>query len=174
LTIFVPEQRAPTIHGDLCYILLSCGNVAFLDADDYGLVSHQEKWCLTNIGGYVSYKTYSQRKRIRHILHNILMEPPSGFVVDHKNGNPLDNRRENLRIATILQNNQNRCSNKNSTSPFKGVSWEEDRQKWRVQIFSDGKKIHIGRFDDQIEAAKAYNVQAAKYQGEFARLNTFD
>lgn len=99
-------------------------------------------------------------------MHVYLLKPPEGMLVDHINGDSLDNRRENLRIATVTQNNINtRLSRKEGT--FRGVHWEKRTRKWRVEL---GQKT-IGRFEDQIEAAKFYDKEAKLKYGEFAQLN---
>ncbi len=94
-----------------------------------------------------------------------------GTVVDHINGDGLDNRRENIRICSQSQNNRNRLPNKNSTSRFKGVSFKTEKGKWQAQISIEHKGIFIGYYDTEVEAAKAYDNAARKYHKEFAYLN---
>ncbi len=91
--------------------------------------------------------------------------------VDHINHNQFDNTNENLRIATKSQNNANRRKKSNTSSKYKGVSWKAYRDYWEVCIKVKGQYIYLGHFKDEIEAAKAYNVAALKYFGEFALLN---
>jgi hypothetical protein len=104
-------------------------------------------------------------------LHREIMSPPEGLLVDHKNGYSLDNRRANLRLATQSQNMQNRRKRKNATSQFLGVHFDKKRSLWTVAIFFEGKSVFLGRFENEIDAAKAYDAAAKKYYGEFARLN---
>jgi hypothetical protein len=105
-------------------------------------------------------------------MHRLMMNPPPGLLVDHRNGDSLDNRRANLRLATCSQNVQNSPKrNIKTTSRFIGVYLEKERGLWVVRITHQGKKIWLGRFDNEIEAAKAYDEAARKYHGEFARLN---
>ena len=104
-------------------------------------------------------------------MHRELMGSPAGLCVDHRNLNSLDNRRANLRLATNSQNAQNRGKMKNTFSRFIGVSFDKRGSQWKARIRSDGKKIYLGRFDSEIDAAKAYDEAAKKYHGEFARLN---
>lgn len=89
--------------------------------------------------------------------------------VDHANGNGMDNRRINLRIATPSQNGSNRKVSVRNKSGRKGVYWNKDMRKWHVQIRVQGERIHIGCFTDLEEAAMAYREAAIKYFGEFAR-----
>jgi hypothetical protein len=104
-------------------------------------------------------------------MHREIMQAPAGLFVDHRNNNGLDNRRSNLRPATHSQNMQNRGKRKNAGSIFMGVSFDKWTGKWKARIRSDGKKMYLGRFDIEIDAAKAYDEAARKYHKEFARLN---
>jgi hypothetical protein len=105
-------------------------------------------------------------------LHREIMNPPAGLLVDHKNLDSLDNRRTNLRLATHSQNQCNKSKTKSKTSSrFVGLSRDKTRGEWDVRLKHHGKRIWIGRFTDEIEAAKAYDRAAIKYHGEFARLN---
>lgn len=89
--------------------------------------------------------------------------------VDHINNNPLDNRKINLRICNRSQNLINRRLLGFNTSGFRGVS--KFRNKWQAYINYDRKRIHLGHFENKTDAAKAYNIAALKYHGEFVRLN---
>ena len=104
-------------------------------------------------------------------LHRLIMDCPSHLVVDHINGDSLDNRRANLRLATQSQNCCNKKKRKNTSSIFMGVCFEKAKNKWCARIRHSGKRIFLGRFDSEIDAAKAYDQAAKKYHGEFARLN---
>ena len=105
-------------------------------------------------------------------MHREIMNAPAGLLVDHKNRNPLDNRRANLRLATHSQNMQNRGKfRSNATSQFIGVCLVKKTGKWKAQIKHQKKYIFLGEFDSEIDAAKAYDAAAIKYHGEFARLN---
>lgn len=95
---------------------------------------------------------------------------PSGQI-DHINGDKLDNRIENLRDVTQNQNLYNKPSYRNSTSPFKGVSYRKDYKKWRAVIQKDGKTSRIGHYDCEKEAALAYNYTAERLFGCYARFN---
>lgn len=91
--------------------------------------------------------------------------------IDHIDGNKTNNQRKNLRSATRSQNARNRKIQSNNTSGFKGVCWDKDRNKYRAYIRVDYKLIHLGYFDDPIEAARVYDKAAILYFGEFAKLN---
>jgi hypothetical protein len=112
-------------------------------------------------------------------MHRLVMNAPEGVLVDHINGNGLDNRKVNLRLANHAQNHWN-AGKKNMGRPthsrFKGVylhtAKKTGRQRWLAQIrIEGGKRISIGYYDDELDAALAYDEAARKYHGEFAYLN---
>ncbi|MFH1371466.1 MAG: HNH endonuclease [Planctomycetota bacterium] len=154
-------------------IYLDEGKWTILDPQDYYRYAGF-KWC---IGGDKD-NLYAVRgqlngpvdmKMVR--LHRLIMDAPKGLLVDHHNGDSLDNRRANLRLATNSQNQCNRRKRKNTTSRFRGVYFHKVHRKWAAQIVVEGKRIFLGYFDSEIEAAKARDRAAIKYHGEFARLN---
>ena len=104
-------------------------------------------------------------------MHRFLLSPKDNEIVDHINGNGLDNRKSNLRLCTPSQNNQNFRIKKTSKSGYKGVCWHKASKKWRVTIKTVYKQVSGGYFSDKKEAALKYNELASKYFGEFARLN---
>lgn len=104
-------------------------------------------------------------RQILGLAHN---DPRNG---DHKNGDKLDNRRSNLRIASSVENRQNVGIRKNNRSGYKGVSWSRVANKWHAYITVNWKKVHLGSFDNIIEAARAYDASALYHFGEFACLN---
>lgn len=151
-------------------IPLTQGMVALVDDGDYEELSKYKWWAEKrgkhHIRYYARRKTHVDGRRINEFMHCTIM----GHVgVDHKNGNGLDNRRENLRVATQAQNMANRRSNANSASSYKGVKLVNRR--WRARIKPDGKPIHLGYFDTAEEAARAYDWAAKRIYGEFALLN---
>lgn len=94
------------------------------------------------------------------------------IVIDHRNRNSLDNRRSNLRICTIQLNNANRRKqSKPCTSQFKGVYFNKQYSRWMARIKYWKKYIFLGRFDEEKDAARAYNKKAKELFGEFACLN---
>jgi len=104
-------------------------------------------------------------------LHRIITGAKKGQVVDHIDGNVLNNLSSNLRICTQKENARNRKKNVNSRARYKGLAWLENMGAWAARIKVDGKLIHLGCFKKQKEAAKAYNKLAIRHYGLFARLN---
>lgn len=99
------------------------------------------------------------------------MRAPKGVICDHKNHNGLDNRKSNLQLCTIAQNQYNKAAKKGCSSRYKGVMFRSDCKRWRVKIGFNYKRIHLGNFPDQIKAASAYDDKAMELFGEFAYLN---
>lgn len=91
---------------------------------------------------------------------------PEGYFIDHIDGNKLNNRLENLRLATYTENNRNARS-RSGKSKYKGVYWFKRDSCWQAQIQVNGVKYHIGYFDDEEEAAKAYETVAKEIHGDF-------
>tara|TARA_R110000751_G_scaffold207745_1_gene311540 strand:+ start:198 stop:683 length:486 start_codon:yes stop_codon:yes gene_type:complete len=116
-----------------------------------------------------SYVIYSSTKDglIRKRLHRILMGEPEDLVVDHINRDPLDNRRENLRIVSRQENQMNLSMKKTNKSGITGVSWHKDANKWRADIAYKYKHIYLGYFDTLEEARKAREDAEEEYFGEF-------
>jgi hypothetical protein len=104
-------------------------------------------------------------------LHRYLTECPTGLVVDHINHDPLDNRRGNLRVCTVSQNNMNTRPSLKKASRFRGVAWNPSTKNWQVYVGFRTRKVMVGRFTDEIAAARAYNEFAEKAYGPYAYLN---
>lgn len=117
---------------------------------------------------YVATTVRTPEKRTSLLLHRHLMQPPTNLLVDHKNGDGLDNRRDNLRLATRNQNafNAQKASPKRS-SQYKGVIWSKRDLRWCATI----NGTYLGNFRSEVDAAKAYNTEAKVRFGEFAKLN---
>ena len=120
---------------------------------------------------YATTGSLENKKRKTLYMHREIMNTPKGFDTDHINHDTLDNRKQNLRVATRSQNTINTPKYINNSSGFKGVSFHKGNKKWRVQITKDYNPISLGYFTDKEEAALAYNEAAKKYHGELARLN---
>lgn len=100
------------------------------------------------------------------------MRPPEGLSVDHKDRNPLNNRRENIRLATRWQNHGNKTKPRGKhTSKYKGVSFDKSTGKWYTLVCCQSKQYNLGRYDDERDAARAYDAKARELFGEFALTN---
>lgn len=157
--IFPPEWQTVPVKG---------APDAKVDDVDFERVSARN-WYAVSRDGLV-YAESAQSPQI--MMHRFILGAPSGgVVIDHINGDPLDNRRSNLRICSQRDNARNCRRGKNNKSGFKGVSWKADIGKWRARIMVDRKEISLGAFNSAEEAAKAYDAAAVQYFGQFARLN---
>lgn len=139
-----------------------------IDSADLSLVSGFD-W-LIGANGYV----HAWHGKFSIYLHRLIAGAGPNETVDHINGNPLDNRTVNLRIASRSQNGANRGADRRrlgTSSRHKGVSWRKARNIWGAYIHVNGKTRYLGSFADEDEAARAYNRAAVEAWGEFARLN---
>jgi hypothetical protein len=103
-------------------------------------------------------------------MHRVIMQATTGQFIDHIDGDGLNNRRSNLRFATLSQNQGNRRLSKNNKSGYKGVSWNNHSRKWLAQIVIQNKNIYLGLFDSIEDARVAYAEAAKRYFGDFMRL----
>lgn len=156
-------------------IKLSNGDFALVDDADYDLVSGYS-WC-ADIRKHTTYaKAYvgGGRKHPRiEYLHRIICGE-TGNLIDHKNGNGLDCRRDNLRVVSRRQNRQNTLRVKGTTSKYKGVRKRADCKSWHARIIAHGQEINLGKFRTEVEAASAYNRAALLHFGEYASLNILE
>ncbi len=104
-------------------------------------------------------------------MHREIMTPPPDLLIDHINHNGLDNRRANLRFATVRQNNWNNRRKKAKGSRFRGVTRDKRTGRWQAFIYHNDKSIHLGYFDTDVAAATAYDAEAKRLRGNFAVLN---
>jgi hypothetical protein len=155
-------------------IPLTQGKYAIVDPEDYDRLS-KYKWHANKAKNtyYAVRRVHVGYKKWKHVkMHREILNPPDHLFVDHINHNGLDNRIANLRTATPQQNSYNRIHfTKNPSSKYKGVSFKKRTKKWQAQIHYEGKRKFIGSFDNEIEAAKAYDKAAKLYHKEFAVLN---
>lgn len=146
---------------------------AIVEDEDFKTLS-QHKWSLAN--GYamrtifIRTKEGKYRHRNIYMAHAVIGKPPAGQVVDHINGEKLDNRRANLRIASYAQNSQNKKRLKTNTIGFRGVTFHALARKFQAQIMVNGKQIYLGLFSTPANAARARRQATLKYHGQFARL----
>lgn len=159
-------------------IQLTQGKVAIVDDWNYDWLN-MDNWC--------AQKTPENWYAVRHIrlqnpdypidkqpenllisMHRQILNPPAGYISDHIDHNGLNNLESNLRVCTFAQNQRNRQkTQKKTSSQYKGVWRDKKHKRWVTNI----KDEYVGCFEDEIEAAKAYDTKALELFGEFACLN---
>jgi hypothetical protein len=150
-------------------IQLTKNKSALVDDCDYEELSKYKWYALKrNRNYYASRHIIINNKKTAISIHNQIIGIQG---IDHINHNGLDNRRCNLRPATISQNNWNSLKRKNTTSKYKGVYWCKITHKWLSKIKMYGKSYHLGYYKKEIDAARAYNIKAKELFGEYAKLN---
>ncbi len=153
---------------NVCEIPLTKGCVAIVDSADYPLLT-QHRWALDANGRYAVARIGPRITR-RHVrMHRYLLNEPVGMTVDHVNGHGLDNRRANLRIATLSQNSMNRMRlMRTNLSGVNGIHWYPPYGKWRTRVTVNRKQIHLGYFATLEEAIAVRRAAELRYYGEFA------
>lgn len=155
-------------------IPLTQGKHAIVDDSDFEWLSRW-KWHASkdHNGTFRARRTErsGNGKRLAILLHRVIIDASEAEHVDHINHDPLDNRRANLRVCTIGENNRNTTSRQNSTSQYIGVSWHKRDRIWRAQIRANDKVLHLGTFTCEVAAARAYDDAARIHHGAFANPN---
>lgn len=153
-------------------ISLTQGKTTLVDDDMFEELS-KHKWYahLEHKIWYAARGTEIKDKKTLIYIHRAIMNAQAGQQIDHRNNDGLDNRRCNLRFCTRSQNQQNGRGKSQHTSKYKGVSWYKKDKKWGVKIGTKYKRLFLGYFDNEIEAAKVYDRKAEELFGEFAYLN---
>lgn len=154
-------------------------NIGFtlVDDEDYDKLSRYN-WSYTHGQGVRKATVKSDKPYIRNssvILARVVTNCPKDFVVDHKDGDKLNNQKENLRVCKQINN----CFNKEKTqskcsSKYKGVYYDKTNKSWKAEISANNNKICIGTFLTEKDAAIAYNTKAKIVHGEFALLNIIE
>ncbi len=156
-------------------IPLTQGYFALVDDEDFAWLS-KHKWQVSkfpNTDYAVRSKTIRYKKREKIQMHRLIV----GLSIrdkqecDHIDGNGLNNQKNNLRVCSRQQNRHNSKSNKCSSSQYKGVAWHKQHKKWGANITINEKAISLGSFNDELQAARAYDLAAIYYFGDFANTN---
>jgi len=174
---FMPNRYAHLTDGTVIVLLKLRDGVmlGFIDAADwervrghrwYAVKDHHTFYAVTNIRKADGRKTIVR-------MHRLLLPDANTEEIDHEDHDGLNNRRKNIRAATRSQNNANRklVKQKPTSSKYRGVSWNRQRNKWCAGIKVNGKNMNLGGFTSEVDAARAYDVAAVQYFGQFARLN---
>jgi hypothetical protein len=154
-------------------IPLTQGQFALVDAEDYDRVMCYKWMAMRHRSTYYAMRSIRiDSKKAVVMMHRFILNITDPFVkVDHEDMDGLNNTRDNIRIATVSNNNCNKKKQRNNTSGYKGVWWHKKHQKWYAAIRKDRKAIFLGLYTDAADAARAYDVAALIYHGEFALLN---
>lgn len=160
--------REVTIKDGLAYVDLTRGYVAVIDACDAPLVAGRNWYAQIS-----KRSVYAARKEGAKtvLMHRVILGSECAEEVDHEDGDGLNNRRSNLRAATVGQNQYNQRLKSTNTSGVKGVTWRPKNKKWQVAIRADGKTRYVGYFRNLEDAAAAYAAASANLHGSFGRAD---
>lgn len=148
-------------------IVTGSSTPALVDNEDYSLLACYE-WSL---GGHKRQYVHGRVNGRNHKMSRVIMGYPKKQVI-FKNGNRLDHRKSNLVLATHQQTTFNQPRRSNNKSGYKGVSWDNEKQRWYAYIMVNGKTKYLGRYHDKKDAAIAYNTAALEIYGdEYANIN---
>ena len=123
-------------------------------------------WTITK-DGYPITQTNGKVQGIARVI----LGTPDGMIADHKDGNPLNNVRRNIRNCSPIESSQNRRGWRKKKIPFKGVHLDRKRNKYRAILTVCGERLQSPRFKTMLEAARAYDLMCKKHHGNFARIN---
>jgi len=146
-----------------CRIVTAKGEEIMVDRSSLPVLT-RHSWCISKTG----YAVANISKRVTK-MHRLLMDCPDNLVVDHINGNPLDNRRANLRVCTPKNNSRNKGLGKNNSTGIMGIS-PLPGGRWRARIMVNREEKALGHFDSLEDAIKARRDAEARYFGQFARV----
>ena len=157
-------------------IKLTRGKVAIVDDSLFDLLN-AFSWYAQK-PNYVWYASRDETRvdgsRSTVFMHRLIAEMAGmdmSQVINHRDGDGLNNQTGNLRSATTAQSIQNQRMKRNNTSGYRGVNWNRPNRKWMALIMADGKRFNLGCYPSKVEAALAYDAAARLHHGEFARLN---
>lgn len=180
VSVSIPYWASPSILPRMKKIPLSQGKEALVDDEDYEWLM-EWKWSYLEPGYATRYELKGESEKESRLLYmeRIVWEYHQGpigkgLVINFKNENGLDNRLRNLRLATHAQAIWTQKARTGYTSEYKGVWWHKKNEKWISRIRRGGKQLHLGYFENEKEAARAYNKAALKYFGEYAWLNEIE
>lgn len=150
-------------------IPLTRGRVALVDDSDFERIAAR-KWHLTS-NGYAARTEQDGRIRRCILMHREILGFPPAPHVDHADGNPLNNTRENLRPCSAAENLANARKRRGTASRYKGVTWHPQTSMWRARIVFQFRRYDLGLFVAEDAAARAYDEAAVRLRGSFARIN---
>lgn len=158
------KARSVCVVGDIAMVPLTKGEYAFVDAEKAHMVSGRN-WHLVTAKGkfYAATVTPTDGNRgAKTYLHRFVCQADEGFEVDHINNNGLDNRLDNLRLVSKIQNKQNRSVQKNNKTGVSGVTWVKSKRRWRSEINHNNKRRQLGLFKSKDEAVESVIIAKAQ------------
>ena len=162
-------HRDPVVQpqdNSIRYISLTRGKVAIVDTDDYEFLRRVAWFAIQDYSNPQSF--YAKYGWHSIPMHRIIMLAEPGQLVDHINGDTLDNRKANLRIVTSSQNGMNRKIQGNNTSGVPGVTWHKRMQMWQVRIGTGKGRIVVGSFTSKEDAIRVRYEAEEQHHGEYA------
>jgi hypothetical protein len=164
--------RPIRIEGNIAYVPLTRGYEAVIDAADVPLVDGFNWSAVVRKQTVYAVGSICDGQKWRNTrMHRVILGGAGGLEVDHIDGNGINNRRGNLRVATHAQNTRNQRTHSDNASGFKGVSWDKAARKWRADITLNGLRRNLGRFATPEAAHAAYVVASEDLHGEFGRTS---
>ncbi len=156
-------------------IPLTRGLCAEVDDADYDWLSQWKWFARQAVHTFYAARNFrvAEGNPRTELMHRVILglQPGDKQESDHRDGRGLNNQRSNLRICSVAQNQQSRRNQKVGTSRYKGVYLHSNYHKWVSRIVVNKKRIHLGCFDSETDAAIVYDLAASKYFGEFALTN---
>lgn len=169
--IALQRQESMVVRVDgLVKIPLTQGKWAIVDESDWGAVKVRKWFALKSYNTFYA-RTRSFGKNTTVSMHKVILQTKPPFMVDHKDGNGLNNSRANLRVCTNSQNCQNSRMKSSNSTGYKGVAVNSSGNSFMASICVNGRQKHLGYFKILKDAARAYNEAASRHHGEFASLN---
>jgi hypothetical protein len=146
---------------------------AVIDESDAELILVHKWWARRSFNTWYACARIGGDDGVRRLIdmHRLIMGKPPATMVDHRDGDGLNNRRSNLRLCTPSQNQQNRRRDARNTSGYRGVTYHKQVGKWQAQLMHEGRMHYLGVFCDPRDAALAYDAMAIERFGDFANLN---
>jgi hypothetical protein len=144
-----------------------------IDEEDADRVTARSWWVSSapEVDGHVLCFSARIGKKIIK-MHRFIMGNPENYIVDHINGDRLNNKKANLRVCSLTENNRNVGRSRRNTSGYKGVSFDKRRGKWRAYIHYAGHQKHLGMFETPQEADKAYRRAMVLFFGDYCRRDS--
>lgn len=158
------------VEGEVAFVPLSQGLEAVIDAADVPLVEGHNWYASFSRGTAYAKRTVNRPVCLSIRMHRVILNAPDHMDVDHVDCDGLNNRRSNLRLATVAENNRNQRIRSTNTSGFKGVSFHKGSGKWAATIWVDGAPRHLGKFIDPEAAYSAYCSASQQLHGDFGRV----